>query len=688
MSSGTIAHSSTGSVVAYGTDGPVAVLTIDNPPVNASSAAVRAGLLTGLSDALADDTVEAVVLIGAGDNFISGSDLREFDGPVPEPTLPTVIAAIEASPKPVVAALSGATLGGGLELALACDARVARAGGLVGLPEITLGMIPGAGGTQRPLRILGPARTLELITSGRRLPVEWAAEHSLVDLVTEAPLRDAAVAFARDRAVKRVLLDLPVAPDEVPGDLERTAAKVLAKGGGRPQYAAAVSAVLSGVALPSSVATAFERSEFTRLRNGPEAAALRHLFFVRRETAKANRPSLRRAVDAVGVVGAGTMGAGIARAFVESGTSVVLVDKDPASARAAVDRLRTTYDTAIERGRMRRDEAESALMLLTPGQSISALEGCDLVIEAVFEDMAVKKDLLRRLQRVVRPDVTLATNTSYLDVDDLASVIERPGRLVGMHFFSPAHRAAVLEVVRGRDTSRESLDRALSAAAVLRKLPIVAGVCDGFIGNRIYNAYRRQCELMLEEGAYPEQIDRALVAFGFAMGPFAVSDMSGLDIAWRMRQSKAATRDPSERYPDVADTLCELGRFGQKTGSGWYRYPNGSRTPRPDPSVAALIEKSSAQKGIARVPFTDDQIVDRALLSMVNEAALLLSEAIADRAGDIDLMLTLAYGFPSHVGGLTPWLRAQSLDDVRRRLDQLAEVTGPGFTVGDPAVLL
>lgn len=675
------------SVVSCEVEDGVAVLTIDNPPVNASSAAVRQGLLDGLGAANADGAIESIVIVGAGTHFVSGSDLKEFDGPVPEPTLPTVIAAIEVSGKAVVAAISGSTLGGGFELALGCDYRIAAPGTVVGLPEIGLGMIPGAGGTQRPLRIIGPSRTLELITSGKSMPVRWAADNGLVDGLADGDLRSAAVSFARNCSGKRVLMDLPIVSVDAPGELEQTAHTVLTRGRGRPQYAAAVTAILNGVALSAPSALAFERAEFTRLRNGPEAAALRHLFFARRETAKANKPTSPREVDSVGVVGAGTMGAGIARAFVEAGKSVVLVDRDPDMAVRATEKLRSTYERSVAQGRLSQHDVDERMMLLSPGRSVESLDECNLVIEAVFEDMAVKKELLQRLQNVVRPHVTLATNTSYLDVDELATAVDRPGRVVGMHFFSPAHRAAVLEVVRGRETSREALDRALTAATVLKKLPIVAGVCDGFIGNRIYNAYRRQCELMLEEGAYPEQVDRALVQFGFAMGPFAVSDMSGLDIAWRMRQARSADRNPAERYPDVADTLCEQGRFGQKTGAGWYRYVDGSRTAIADPAVHELIDRSAARKGIERRPFTEDAIVDRVLLSMVNEASLLLAEGIADRSGDIDLMLTLAYGFPAHVGGLGPWVSNQDPAELSERLERLAAVVGPGFTVGEPAVL-
>jgi 3-hydroxyacyl-CoA dehydrogenase len=651
------------AVVDYQVDGRVAVLVIDNPPVNASSAAVRAGLLHGIRRAGSDADVDAVVLIGAGSNFISGSDLREFSGALPEPQLPELISAIENCPKPVVAAISGATLGGGLELALGCDARIAAVGSVIGLPEITLGMIPGAGGTQRPLRLIGPVATLDLITSGKRSPVTAAG--GLVDAVTAAPLRAAAVAHAAAMSGKRVLRTAPILADDT-AEVATTALEVLTRGRGRPQYGAAVGAVLNGLVLDPDAALGFERREFTRLRLGDEAAALRHLFFARRAATKANRPHAPRPLQRVGVVGAGTMGSGIARAFVEHGVAVTLLDQNPDAAARAVERL-------VQSGQ------------LTAGTALDDVADCDLVIEAVFEDMTVKTTLLQQLQRVVSPNTVLATNTSYLDVDVLARVLDDPTRLVGMHFFSPAHRAAVLEVVRGAHTSVDALDTALTAAQLLQKLPIVARVCDGFIGNRIYNAYRRQCELMLEEGALPHQIDHALVGFGFAMGPFAVSDMSGLDIAWRMRQATAGRRDPRERYPDVADTLCEQGRLGQKTGAGWYRYEAGSRTPIVDPDVEELIRMSSQRKQIQRKTFTDAEIVERVLLAMANEAALLLSEGIADRPGDVDLMLTTAYGFPTHVGGLTPWVQPR-LAKLGPKLDELAAVTGFGFRRGDLSV--
>jgi 3-hydroxyacyl-CoA dehydrogenase len=686
MTEHSIAPATPAMKVSYTVEDGVAILGIDNPPVNVSTAEVRAGLLAGLATADADADVDRIVLIGSGANFISGSDLHEFDGPLAEPQLPAVIAAVEASPKPVVAALSGTTLGGGFELALGCDARIALAGGWVGLPEITLGMIPGAGGTQRPLRLIGPARTIDLITSGTRLPVEQAHREGLIDRVVATDLRRAAISFARELSGKRVLRQCAVREYD-PGEITRAAQRALGRSGARPQTVAAVGAVLTGISAPAHRAFEHERAEFNRLRNGCESRALRHLFFARRAATKANRPREPRWITTVGVVGAGTMGGGIARAFLESGKSVIVVDQQPHTAAAMKARLSDTYQSMVDAGRLEQHVASARLGQLTVGQSLADLGECDLVIEAVFEDFDVKLDVLASLQRVLGADVPIATNTSYLDIDALAGVVADKGRLVGMHFFSPAHRISVLEIVQGRHTSLAVMDVAFSAAKALGKVPIVAGVCDGFIGNRIYNAYRRQCELMLEEGAVPHEIDTALREFGFAMGPFAVSDMSGLDVAWRMRQRKAATRDPRERYPDVADALCEQGRFGQKTGAGWYRYEPGARIPLPDEKVHHLIEASARRKGITRRTMSAAEIVERALITMANEAALILAERIAERAGDIDLMLTLGYGFPTHQGGISYWAARQDPSTLPDRLEAVAARTGYGFVRGDLSLL-
>ncbi|MEU0649118.1 3-hydroxyacyl-CoA dehydrogenase NAD-binding domain-containing protein [Streptomyces umbrinus] len=664
----------------------VAVLVIDHPPVNASTAEVRAGLIAGVEAAARDALVTAVAIIGAGGHFVSGSDLREFEGTLPDPQLPEVIAAIERCPKPVTAALAGATLGGGFELALGCDGRIALAGGVIGLPEVTLGMIPGAGGTQRTLRLVAPSRALELATSSERIAVERARDEGIVDEVVLTSLREEAIRFTRALRGKRVLRELPVRTEE-PGLLEATARRVIAAGRARPEIVAAVGAVLTGTAVSAPHALAYERAEFNRLRTGRGAAALRHLFFARTAARKANRPAAACDITHIGVVGAGTMGAGIARAFVEAGVEVTLVDQDPAAARRAVEALGGTYLRMVSDRRLAAGEAGKRLERLTAGADLSDLNDVDLAVEAVFEDTEVKAQVLKELENITAPATTLATNTSYLDIDELASSLVDPSRLVGMHFFNPAHRSAVLETVRGARTSKAAMDVAFTAARILRKLPIVAGVCDGFIGNRLYNAYRRQCELMVEEGAAPENVDAALEQFGFAMGPFAVGDMSGLDIAWRMRQRHAPDRDPRERYPEIVDQLCELGRLGQKTGAGWYRYEPGSRTPVPDGRVAELIDNSRQRKGITPRAFTADEIVRRALMALANEAALLLAEGIADRAGDIDLMLTLAYGFPDRVGGITFWARGEDPVVLADEQRSLGEVTGWGFSPGRLALL-
>ncbi|HWC22747.1 MAG TPA: 3-hydroxyacyl-CoA dehydrogenase NAD-binding domain-containing protein [Flexivirga sp.] len=673
--------------VSVAIDDGVAILRIVNPPVNVSTSAVRRGLIAGLGIAQQRPDVQAVVIIGApGGNFVSGSDLAEFDGPVADPALPAVIERIEQCPKPVLAALSGMTLGGGFELALGCDGRIGTPDTVVGLPEIGLGIIPGAGGTQRPQRILGAARTLELITSNERLTAPEALSLGLIDDIVSSDLLEHAVRAASALMAKRVLLEAPIPPDR-PGVLEQTAGTVLAQNGPRPQYVAAVGSVLAAASLSPTAALRHERAEFERLRESAEAGALRHLFFARRSVAKANHPASPVSVRRVAVVGAGTMGAGIARAFAEAGIEVRLFDQDRSAADAGVERLSAGWQAEADRGRIDRDSARRQSESVTCAQSLDALRGSDLAVEAVVEDLDIKRRVLADLEDVVGRGVPLATNTSYLDIDVLADSLRHPGSLVGLHFFAPAHRTRVLEIVRGQATSSRAMDAAFAAARALRKTPIVARVCEGFIGNRIYNAYRRQCELMIEEGALPHEIDDAAVGFGFAMGPFAVADMSGLDIAWRMRQRTADARDPHVRYPDVADVLCEKGRFGQKTGSGWYRYEPGSRVPLRDAAVEQLIRQSSRRKGIERQQFSSRQIVDRLLVTMANEAALILDEGIAQRAGDIDLMLTLGYGFPEHIGGITHWAACCDPTWLTKARDSVAAVTGPGYPMGDLSLL-
>ena len=678
------------SPVRVDRDGSVAVIVIDNPPVNAGSFDVRLGLLEAIRTVAADNAIDAAVIIGAGSTFVAGSDIREFGKPLEEPQLPTVIAAIEACPKPVVAAIHGASLGGGFELALGCDARVCAPGAVVGLPEVTLGMIPGAGGTQRLPRLVGIAAAIEIVCSGRRVSAEEAVRLGMIDKLIEGDLRSGAVLYARAREGRKRRLSEASVPADTHDPVEKAATAALKAGRGRPHIAEAIEAVKSATRLPFVDALAREREVFQRLRSGNEAAALRHLFFAEREASKV--PDLAdvapRSIKSIAVIGAGTMGVGIATCFVDAGYVVTLLEQDEAGAQRGLERMREIQHRAVAAGRITADEAQHRLARVTPTANAQQLADADLVIEAVFEDMQVKIDLFRRLEPILRSDAILASNTSYLDLDQIAAATKRPGDVVGLHFFSPAHIMRLLEIVRGAQTSPDTLATALAVAKKLRKLAVVARVGEGFIGNRIYAAYRRQCEFMLEEGAYPEDIDGALTQFGFAMGPFAVSDMSGLDIAWKMRQRLAATRDPRSRYVEIADQLCEQGRFGQKTGAGWYRYSPGNRKGEPDPEVRKLIDAASSAKGIARRPFTAEGICRRALVMMVNEAALLLEEGIAARPSDVDLVMVNGYGFPNFEGGPLFWASREDRRGLLADLDRLVEASGHGFRKGNVAAVL
>jgi 3-hydroxyacyl-CoA dehydrogenase len=671
-------------------EGPIAVLVIDNPPVNASSVDVRRALLSAIYAVENDAGVEAAVIVGAANTFVAGSDIREFGEPLEDPPLPQIISAIQLCSKPFVAAIHGSALGGGFELALGCDVRLADSGAVVGMPEVMLGMIPGAGGTQYIPRLIGIAAAIEMICSGRRIGAADAARSGLIDAVIgNGGVRAEAVTFARTlHGRKRPLYAEPV-PASDPVAVEKAASGALRAGRNRPQIVAAIESVKSAASLPIGEALARERAVFQTLRVGTEAAALRYLFFAERQSAKVAglEGIVPRPVSNVGVVGAGTMGTGIAMCFADAGFAVTLVDRDGETAQRSLARMRDNYDRMTTAGRITAGEVDWRMGRVTPTGDFQALADSDLVVEAVFEDMDVKTQLFGALDRILPSGAMIASNTSYLDLDRLAAASRRPERLVGLHFFSPANVMRLLEVVRGAETSAETLATALAVAKRLRKLPVVARVGEGFIGNRIFAAYRRQCEFMLEEGAYPEEIDGALQDFGFAMGPFAVADMSGLDIARQMRRRLAATRDPKERYVAIADLLCEQGRLGRKAGAGWYRYRPGERKGEPDPEVRALIEAASLSQGIVRHPFRADEIRTRSLVTMVNEAAMLLEEGIAARPSDIDLVMVNGYGFPNYEGGPLFWARRQNRDWLLTELDKLCAVSGFGFRTGDVARL-
>ncbi|WP_126975941.1 3-hydroxyacyl-CoA dehydrogenase NAD-binding domain-containing protein [Frigidibacter oleivorans] len=667
--------------------GRVVVLHIDNPPVNAGSHGVRHGLVEGLSRACAEGA-DAVVIAGAGRCFVAGSDLREFGKPLAPPELPDVIRAIEAAPLPVVAALHGVALGGGLELALGCDWRVAAPGTMIGLPEVSLGFVPGAGGTQRMPRLTGQARAIELICDATRIPAETALADGLVDAVVEGDPAEAAIGFlAETKRGKRRTIEL-TPPAEPVAEIEAAAARATKRGRGRPNVAEAVRLVRASAGPDAAAALADERAVFQQLRLAEDAVALRYLFFAERRAAAVEGLdlALARPVRAVGVIGGGTMGQGIARAMLGAGLPVTLIERDAEAAARAQSAIGATFDGQVAKGRLGAVEARDRKDRLSVDADIAALGGVDLVIEAVFEEMSLKIDLLSRLEAALPAETILATNTSYLDIDAMAAGLSHPDRVLGLHFFSPADVMALLEVVRAARTSDAALATGLKLARRLGKQPVVARVGEGFIGNRVYAAYRRRAELLVLDGAAPEAVDAAITAFGFAMGPFAVADMSGLDIAWAMRKRQAATRDPRARYVAIPDRLCEAGRLGRKTGRGWYDY--GSGRAMPDPEVAALIAAERSAAGVTPREIGAEEICRQLMAAIVNEAACLIDEGIAQRPSDVDVALVNGYGFPRWRGGPLYWAKGQDAAAVQADLAALAAAVGPGFRAGPVAVVL
>ncbi|ABM37444.1 3-hydroxyacyl-CoA dehydrogenase [Polaromonas naphthalenivorans CJ2] len=670
--------------------GDVLLIEINNPPINAGSLTVRQGLTAAIQQLQAQADLVAGVIIGGGTTFVAGSDLREFGQPLQDPQMPAVIALIEACSKPVVAALHGAALGGGLELALACDARIALAGTLLGLPEVTLGIIPGAGGTQRLPRRVGVARAIEMICSGERITADKALALRLIDEVVAGDLQAHAMALARRLAGRKCRIRDEQVPTEDAAAIEQAEQTALRAGKRRPAVLAAIAAVKNAARLPIDEGLAQERAVFQQLRVSTEAYALRHQFFAEREAAKlpAALQAAPRPVQTVAVIGAGTMGAGIAICALDAGLNVILLEQDDVALQRGQQRVAEHYQSRVAAGKVKAAVAAASQARLSPTTDWVQLGRADLVIEAVFEDMPVKQDVFRKIDAHARSGAVLATNTSYLDVDAIAQLTARPQDVLGLHFFSPANVMKLLEVVRGERTAADVVATGMALGKKLKKLPVLCGNAFGFIGNCIYNAYRKQCEFMLEDGAWPEAVDQALTDLGFAMGPFAVADLSGLDIAWRMRKAQAASRDPRERYVGILDQLCEQGRLGRKTGAGYYRYPDGKQVKATDAIVRAIIEQASSQRGITRRTLDATEIQRRALLAMVNEAALLLAEGVASRPSDIDVVLVQGYGFPRWEGGPVFWARQQDPAQLAQDLQRLAGESGHGFVVADLSVLL
>lgn len=662
--------------------GEIALIEIDNPPVNATSQAVRAALLAAIVAADDDQAIKAIVIAAAGRTFVAGGDIAEFGKPPLEPHLPDVINRIEACAKPVVVAWHGTALGGGCEIGLAAHARVIAADGLVGLPEVKLGLVPGAGGTQRLPRLVGLSAAIGIIASGRMVGAKEALALGLVDGIAEGDIREAAVALARSLVglPLRRTGGLPVSAFD-PAALEKDIAAITRRA--RGQVAPIEGARLARLAVEQPIARgmAEERATFFRLMQGEQSAALRYVFFAEREVGK--RPDIAsataRPVNHVGVIGAGTMGAGIAVAFLDAGFEVTVIETSSEALTRGRERIEGLYARALASGRLSEAAMTERLACADFATHLSRLAEADLVIEAVFEEMAVKRDLFARIEAVIRPDCVLATNTSYLDIDTMAAGLVRPESLVGLHFFSPANVMRLLEIVRAKRTAPDVLATAMAVGKRLKKIAVVSGVCDGFIGNRILAKYRAQCEFMLEEGALPQQIDAALEEYGFAMGPFAVQDLAGLDIAWARRKRLAVTRSPDERYVPIADTLCEMGRFGQKTGAGWYRYVEGKR--QVDPEIDAIIRAHAKAKNLPQRQFSAEEIVRRVLVTMANEGARIVEEGIAARPLDVDIVLLNGYGFPAHKGG--PMFAADKIGwhEITREMAAIAAKDGAAFNV-------
>lgn len=645
--------------------GEVLVIISDNPPVNALGAAVRQGLEGAIKEGVADATVEAMVIRCDGRTFFAGADITEFGKPMVEPGLPTVVDMIEASTKPVVAAIHGTALGGGCEVALGCHYRVAVPSAKIGTPEVKLGLLPGAGGTQRLPRIAGVRVALELTAKGDPMPAKKAQEAGLIDrIVGEDSLAADAIAFAREVKAKR---PIPRASErEAKPDPEAVAAfqkENARRFRGFDAPAANIACVVKATEAPFAEGIAFERQEFMRLMMGNQSAAQRHIFFAERQAAKIDdvpADTVRRPINRVGVIGAGTMGGGISMNFLSAGIPVTIVEMQQEALDRGTATIRKNYEATAAKGRIKPEQVEAAMAALTPTLDFDALGECDLIIEAVYENMEVKQEIFTRLDTIAKPGAILASNTSYLNIDEIAACTARPQDVVGMHFFSPANVMKLLEVVRGAKTAPDVLATVMDLAKKIRKVAVVAGVTYGFIGNRMLMPRQVEANKLLLEGATPEQIDRVHVAFGMPMGPFQMADLAGVDIGWH--------RDPN-RIENIRDALAAEGRWGQKKQAGFYDYDE-KRNPTPSPRVAEIIDEWRAKTNTPQHDVTDEEIIERTLYTMVNEGALILEEGMAQRASDVDVVWIYGYGWPVYRGGPMFWAKTEGYETVVAGLEK------------------
>lgn len=683
---------------SYEVRGNVAVVTLDNPPVNGLGYDTRREFAAGIERADRDPAVVAIVITGAGKAFSGGADIKEFGSPkaIAEPNLLTLIRQLEQCSKPVVAAIHDVCMGGGLELSLGAHYRVAVPGANIALPEVKIGLIPGAGGTQRLPRVLGVETALNMIVSGEPVKSEVLASlpgQKLIDRMLEGDVVAGAVAFAQEVADKRPLPLVRSLKSAHPnGDayfqFARNTVKAMAKN--FPAPARCVDAVEASTKKKFDDGMVYEREVFVALMMTPECKALRHAFFAERAASKipdVPEDTPVRKVEKVAVIGAGTMGGGITMNFLNAGIPVVMLEMKQEALDRGVATIRKNYEAQVKKGKLKQDKYDQRMALLSTTLVYDDIKDADLVIEAVFEDMGVKEKVFRTLDEVMKPGAILASNTSTLDVDKIAAFTKRPQDVVGMHFFSPANVMKLLEVVRGRETAKDVLATVMKLAKVIRKTAVVSGVCDGFIGNRMIEQYGRQGGFLLEEGCTPQQVDRAIEKFGFAMGPFRMGDLAGNDIGWAIRKRRYVEK-PHMRYSKTADLLCEMGRFGQKTGAGWYDYQPGKRDAIPSDVVVKMIEDHRAALGIKPRRISDEEIVHRLVYSLVNEAARILEEGIASKASDIDMVYLTGYGFPLWRGGPMCYADTQGLFNVVQAMKQFARNPLDDATFWEPAPLL
>jgi len=667
-------------VVSYTLEGTIGVIRVNNPPVNALSHGVRSGIADALSIA-AEDTSEAVVILCEGRTFIAGADITEFGKPPKPPFLPDLLAQLDNHPKLTVAAIHGTALGGGFETALSCNYRVALASAKVGLPEVKLGLLPGAGGTQRTPRLAGVATSIELMTSGNPIPADAALQKGLIDHVAGDNLAEEAIAYAKqlvaDQAPQRQASAITLTLNEADRELISKARSNLAKktrGESAPQRI--IDCIEASAELDFDAGLKRERELFMACMEDPQSAALRHMFFAERAAAKIDSidTSVEPAkIQRVGIIGAGTMGGGIAMCFAQTGIQVTLIDMSDEAVTAGISKIKTNYDISVKRGRLSEDQVEAIMSQIKPSSHFEDLADADMVIEAVFENLAVKKEVFARLDTICKADAVLASNTSYQSIDDIAAATSRPESVLGMHFFSPANVMKLLEVVKGDKSNDRVIATAMAVSKQIGKTSVLSGMCYGFIGNRMLRPYAREAALCMMEGASPAQIDAAMEQWGMAMGPLAVGDLAGLDIGYKAREQLTDEQKGDPASYCVADRLVEAGRLGQKSGAGYYRYDPETRQRMADPDVDAIIDSCREELGIVARTISDEEIVDRLILALANEGARILDEGIAQRASDIDVVYCYGYGFPRHRGGPMHYVQARGLTWAVERMTEFQQ---------------